>query len=161
MIGLVTFQTNLKPDARQTINKLTESHIQTKVITGDNIFIAIQTAHRAGILQRTARGNRVVLVEGNRQEAGHQQQMRARVKARMLYFQDSQRGQNQLKLDRQQDLVLQSNDGGFDQTWPIAVDNDFLKLYPHLLRISSIKVFARITPQNKALIVRKLKSQIN
>lgn len=37
--------------------------------------------------------------------------------------------------------------------FPIAVDNAFLKLEPQPLITSSMKVFARISPEGKALIV--------
>ena len=44
------------------------------------------------------------------------------------------------------------------QALPIAIDNDFLKLEPSPKLPDTIKIYARITPENKALIVKKLKS---
>jgi P-type E1-E2 ATPase len=50
MIGLVTFDNKLKDDTIQTITNLREAEIKTKIITGDNIYIAVETAIRSGIL---------------------------------------------------------------------------------------------------------------
>jgi P-type E1-E2 ATPase len=47
----VAFENKLKSDTRSTIDKLTESDIESKMITGDNIFIAVETGFRAGILK--------------------------------------------------------------------------------------------------------------
>jgi magnesium-transporting ATPase (P-type) len=40
----VTFANALKPDSVQTIAALTAAEIKTKIVTGDSIFVAIQTA---------------------------------------------------------------------------------------------------------------------
>lgn len=41
-----------------------------------------------------------------------------------------------------------------------AVDNDFIQLRPNDFMHDKVKVFARITPENKALIVRKHKERM-
>lgn len=41
-----------------------ESDIEPKMITGDNIFIAVETGFRAGILKL---GEKIVLLEGRKQ----------------------------------------------------------------------------------------------
>lgn len=50
ILGVVTFANSLKQDARETIQTLTECSINTKIITGDNIFLGIQTAVLAGMI---------------------------------------------------------------------------------------------------------------
>lgn len=40
-MGLVAFQNKLKEDTKDTIQRLIESDIEPKMITGDNIFIAV------------------------------------------------------------------------------------------------------------------------
>lgn len=52
-LGLIAFENKLKGDTRQTIERLKEAGIESKIITGDNIFIAVETGVRAGILQST------------------------------------------------------------------------------------------------------------
>ena len=52
LIGIAAFENKLKDDAVDTIKRLKEANIQTKMITGDNIFIGIETAIRASILTR-------------------------------------------------------------------------------------------------------------
>jgi magnesium-transporting ATPase (P-type) len=46
-----------------------------------------------------------------------------------------------------------------ETNYAIAIDNDFLMLKPEPILTSTIKLFARISPENKALIVRKFKKQ--
>lgn len=41
-----------------------------------------------------------------------------------------------------------------------AIDNDFIKNNPDAFLHNKVKVFARITPENKALIVRRHKEMI-
>ena len=47
LMGIVTFDNSLKEDCVQTIQSLKEADIEAKIITGDNIYIAIETAMRA------------------------------------------------------------------------------------------------------------------
>lgn len=61
IIGLVTFVNLLKEDAQSTIEALTESEINTKIITGDNIFLGVQTALMTGMIST---GIKVVVLEG-------------------------------------------------------------------------------------------------
>ena len=64
MAGLMAFENSLKPDAAETIDLLRQANISSRVITGDNIFIAIETALRCGILQR---GQDLTLLQGHKQ----------------------------------------------------------------------------------------------
>jgi magnesium-transporting ATPase (P-type) len=41
----------------------------------------------------------------------------------------------------------------------MAIDNDFLLLQPSPQIVRQLKLFARISPENKALIVRRFKDQ--
>jgi P-type E1-E2 ATPase len=41
MLGLVTFDNRLKDDTIETIKRLVNAQIEVKVITGDNIYIAV------------------------------------------------------------------------------------------------------------------------
>ena len=43
------------------------------------------------------------------------------------------------------------------QELPIAVDNDFMELTPPPKLPNTVKIFARINPENKAIIVKRLK----
>lgn len=45
------------------------------------------------------------------------------------------------------------------QPLPIAIDNDFLTLEPPF--VHNIKLFARISPENKAVIIKKFKNLIS
>lgn len=60
-MGVVTFVNHLKSDAKSTISTLTECDINTKVITGDNIFLGVRTTFMAGIIPLKAK---VSVIEG-------------------------------------------------------------------------------------------------
>lgn len=63
-LGLVAFENKLKHDTRQTIDKLVLAGIEPKIITGDNIFIAVETGVRAGVISAD---DSVLLLEGRKQ----------------------------------------------------------------------------------------------
>ena len=59
IVGVVTFVNRLKEDAVRTIATLTEAGIAAKIITGDNIFLGVQTAFETGMI---AADRRVVVL---------------------------------------------------------------------------------------------------
>jgi len=63
ILGIVAFVNKLKSDAVETVQTIVESNIRVKIITGDNIFVAVQTAMKLGIVRE---GQRVVVVEGQK-----------------------------------------------------------------------------------------------
>ena len=63
ILGLVTFVNKLKSDAHNTIFNLEDSGVNTKMITGDNIFLGIKTAFVAGIIDQN---KKIIVVEGHR-----------------------------------------------------------------------------------------------
>lgn len=64
----------------------------------------------------------------------------------------------------QQSIILKKETITFDQYMQmersIIIDNDFLKFSENLRMNNNIKVFARISPENKALIVKRIKGEI-
>jgi magnesium-transporting ATPase (P-type) len=63
LLAVVTFANALKADAKQTIATLQNADIATKMVTGDSIFVAIQTALT---LEMVPRGQRIIALEGAR-----------------------------------------------------------------------------------------------
>lgn len=61
MEGLVCFENKLKGDTKETLERLARSNIESKMITGDSLYIAAETGRRAGIL---GLGEKVVFLEG-------------------------------------------------------------------------------------------------
>lgn len=59
--GVVTFINLLKEDAHSTISTLSEADISTNIITGDNIFLGVQTAFTVGMIPPRTK---VVVLEG-------------------------------------------------------------------------------------------------
>jgi P-type E1-E2 ATPase len=64
-LGVVAFENKLKDDTVATLAKLMAAHIEPKIITGDNIFIAVETALRTGILPHNSK---VLLFMGKKQK---------------------------------------------------------------------------------------------
>lgn len=56
MLGLVSFVNKLKAETQQVIERLRgECGIDVKMITGDNVYTAVQTAFSSGIILPTER----------------------------------------------------------------------------------------------------------
>jgi P-type E1-E2 ATPase len=60
----VTFENSLKIDTPATVSELKDAGIDCKMITGDGIFIAVQTAVRAGIIHSK---EKILVIEGRKQ----------------------------------------------------------------------------------------------
>ena len=58
---MAAFENSLKPETVQTIAALHNADISTRMITGDNIFIAVEIAYQSGILPKN---QSVYLVQG-------------------------------------------------------------------------------------------------
>ena len=54
ILGVVTFVNLLKEDTKATLELVRECQISAKIITGDNIFLAVKTAIMSGILPQDA-----------------------------------------------------------------------------------------------------------
>lgn len=63
IMGVVTFVNQLKTDAKSTISTLADCDINTKIITGDNIFLGIQTAITIGMIPPQAK---ITVIEGKK-----------------------------------------------------------------------------------------------
>lgn len=140
----MTFVNLLKEDAQSTIEALTESEINTKIITGDNIFLGVQTALMTGMIST---GFKVVVLEGAKFR-GQSVEVTELARLPSGEITESQ---------RQIDKFSFNNEEG---TAVFAIDNDFIKNNPDTFLDNKVKVFARITPENKALIVRRHKEMI-
>lgn len=64
-MGLLAFENKVKEEANDTFQRMKESNIECKMITGDNIFIAIETAVRCGLAEGKGK---FLMLEGKRQE---------------------------------------------------------------------------------------------
>lgn len=117
MLGLIAFENKLKHDARETIHRLELAGIQSKMITGDNVYIAIETAVRCGILERK---DEVIVIEGRNTEM-NRQWTTADIKfyAKIFRFE-------------KEDVIVKNAMLSYEEyhtsARPIIVDNDFLKL---------------------------------
>ena len=125
------------------MQKLKESNIDTKIITGDNIYIAVETALRSGILQED---QKVILLEGKKQSWGKE--------GKKTYEGIVLSKTSTVVKEEQVTLKEEEYDS---QELPIAVDNDFLELTPPPKLPNAVTIFARIPPENKALIIKRIK----
>jgi cation-transporting ATPase 13A3/4/5 len=68
IVGVVTFVNQLKADAKATISTLAECDINTKIITGDNIFLGVQTALMIGMIPPNSK---ITVLEGRKYNKAH------------------------------------------------------------------------------------------
>lgn len=134
------------------IDRLVQAQVEPKIITGDNIFIAVETGMRAGIIERD---QPVILLQGKNQDQAKLAQEVGKRKFKGTILNIS--GQQSIH----QDVILDEGSQDFkNQKHPIIIDGDFLSMTPTPEIVDSMKIFARISPQNKAKIVKILKNQI-
>jgi hypothetical protein len=89
------------------------AHIEPKIITGDSIFIGVETAMRAGILHH---GSKVLLFEGRKQQG-----LPGMYNGILLTH-------DRIKSTSQP--ITMSHIEYCNQMLPIGIDNDFLNLSP-------------------------------
>lgn len=142
MLGLVTFDNKLKHDTVETIQKLTDANIEVKVITGDNIYIAVETAIRTKILVEE---EEVLLLQGAAQTFTRKEE--GSYVGELLSRKDNGIESRSISLTTEQ-LRNQT-------MYAVAVDNAFLNDF-NLIPRSTI-IFARITPESKALVISMIK----
>ena len=142
LLGVVGFENKLKHDTVETIRILMQGGIEPKIITGDNIYIAVETAIRTEILPH---GSKIILLEGAKQDDPLKHG-----------------GYNGLvlthsKVTSEGEPIFLTFEQYVSQPLPMAIDNDFLKMDPEPELPQTIKLFARISPESKALIVRRFR----
>jgi magnesium-transporting ATPase (P-type) len=125
------------------VRTLTESDIDTKIITGDNIFLGVQTALSTGMISA---GAKVVVLEGAKFQ-GESVEATELQRLPSGEITESQRMINNFSFDNEEDIAY-------------AIDNDFINNNPESFLHGRVKVFARISPENKALIVRRHREMI-
>ena len=113
------------------MNILANADINTKIITGDNIFLGVQTAFSTGIINPS---KTVIVVEGSNYNT-------ITGGAEVLELSHNESG-GIMEERRQIDNFVFSNNP--DEVY--AVDNDFIKLKPDNFMSDKVKVFARISP---------------
>ena len=105
----------------------------------------METALRSGILQED---DKVLLLEGKKQISYKEGK----------YLFDGTILSKTNNVVKQEKVTLTENDYT-SQELPIAIDNDFLELSPPPALSNNLKIFARIPPENKAIIVKRIKQQ--
>jgi magnesium-transporting ATPase (P-type) len=140
LLGLATFTNQLKDDARRLVETLREAEIAVKVITGDNLFVAVQTALALGIV---AAGRSVVALEGAKVQPDGS--------LRAVAVSRDEGGV------REEEIVFPNIDDADFEGRALAMDLDFIKRKENLFLRLDCAIFARATPLSKTLIVKKEK----
>ena len=117
MLGLLLFENKLKHDAVTTIITLQQANIDSCIITGDNIYVAIQTAILCRLISQQ---QQVVILEGQNQNLRHDSPLISQVlEVKKVSFLDSKFEIETGKMTYEEYLGTK---------WPIVVDNSFLGL---------------------------------
>jgi cation-transporting ATPase 13A3/4/5 len=143
LLALVTFANKLKEEAPQIIRTLAQAAIATKIVTGDNIFVAVQTALALGMVPE---GERIIALEGHRLAPD------GSIRAVAVRRVEGRITEEELLVG---DLGGSRLDGEF-----LAMDFEFVKRCESSFLGRSCTVFARATPEMKAVIVQKEKEKI-
>ena len=135
LIGLLVFDNKVKAEAPELIAKLKVANIESKIITGDNVFVAMETAMRCDILK----DEKVIVFEGRNQP---KYQIDKTFKGKML---------EKVEGFVKQSEVYFSEDEFKTQSHSLVIDHEFLEMNPPSLE--KVSVFARIPPESKARII--------
>jgi magnesium-transporting ATPase (P-type) len=120
------------------------------MITGDNIFIAIETAARVGIIKKD---EPIILLEGAKQVKTNEDDGGEEIVylGTLLKREDEEVTHEEIKV---------KNTEYMDQDFCMAMDGSFLNLEPSPPIPSRACIFARVPPEDKANIIKKLKKRI-
>ena len=135
---MVAFSNSLKKDTISTIRSLKDAQIEVKVVTGDNIYVGVETAMRAGIIGEEP----VWIFRGESQKEGGDYYVGEALEKTGDVVRTSQ------VQVRREEFV---NSVGIS----MAVDQSFLEQDPNFP--PTTKIFARISPEGKATIVKRLR----
>lgn len=121
------------------------------MITGDNIFIAIETAARVGIIKKD---EPIILLEGAKQVKTNEDDGGEEIVylGTLLKREDEEMTHEEIKVKKNTEYM--------DQDLCMAMDGSFLNLEPSPPIPSRACIFARVPPEDKANIIKKLKKRI-
>jgi magnesium-transporting ATPase (P-type) len=129
LLGLATFTNQLKEDARQLVETLREAEITVKIITGDNLFVAVQTALALGIVPA---GQSVVALEGAKLQSDGS--------LRAVAVSRDEGGV------REEEITFPNIDEADFGGRAVAMDLDFIKRKENIFLQLDCAIFARATP---------------
>ena len=118
------------------MKRIRVSGILSKIITGDNIYIAIETAQRAGIISPN---EKIIIIEGENQKKDN-------VQSKLIG--------TWLHKDKKEEIIeIPYSEYLNSSQYTFAVDGTFIDLDYALSK--KIKVFSRIKPEGKSEIVKR------
>ncbi|KAM9089924.1 LOW QUALITY PROTEIN: putative cation-transporting ATPase 13A5 [Megaptera novaeangliae] len=150
-LGLLIMENHLKKETKPVLKKLSEVHIRTAMITGDNLQTAITVAKNSEMIPR---GSHVILVEGNEPE----EFVPASVTWQLVENQESGPGKNETYINVGNSSVP---DGERGSCYHFAVSGKsyqvifqhFSSLLPKILVNGTI--FARMSPGQKSSLTEE------
>ncbi|KAL4438625.1 hypothetical protein ABPG74_015523 [Tetrahymena malaccensis] len=171
--GFLVFKNNLKKDTKQVIQELKQADLKIKIISGDNPITTIKIAEECSILKDT---NSIILLdhiqpqaeylniyeineEGHKTEINFQGSQEKILQEQINYCLDSiKHGKNfcmtggAQRFFQERTQSLQDNTQGLIQ----QQSNQKLESFYKLLILHS-QIFARTSPEQKALVVKQIK----
>uniref|UniRef100_A0A915Q6N6 Cation-transporting P-type ATPase N-terminal domain-containing protein n=1 Tax=Setaria digitata TaxID=48799 RepID=A0A915Q6N6_9BILA len=150
LLGLVTMENRLKSQTVGVIHQLNKAHIRTVMVTGDNILTALSVARECGIIQPIKRAYIV--------ECGNQNSPNSRIP---LLLRQAASSSEDL-LDDSSSVYDMELSSFIDPTYQLSVSGPTFEVicreYPELLLkfVTVCDVFARMSPEQKQMLVNKL-----
>ncbi|VDN95306.1 unnamed protein product [Brugia pahangi] len=150
LLGLVTMENRLKTHTVSVIRQLNKAHIRTVMVTGDNILTALSVARECGIIQPVKKAYIV--------ECGNRDSPNSRIP---LLLKQAASSSEDL-LDDSSSVYDMESRSFIDPTYQLSVSGPTFEVisreYPELLLkfVTVCDVFARMSPEQKQMLVNKL-----
>ncbi|OZC10773.1 hypothetical protein X798_02196 [Onchocerca flexuosa] len=150
LLGLVTMENRLKAQTIDVIHQLNKAHIRTVMVTGDNILTALSVARECGIIQPIKKAYIV--------ECGTRDSPNSRIP--LLVKQAASSSED--LLDDSSSVYDMESRSFIDPAYQLSVSGPTFEVisreYPELLLkfVTVCDVFARMSPEQKQMLVNKL-----
>ncbi|KAM3727132.1 putative cation-transporting ATPase W08D2.5 [Dirofilaria immitis] len=150
LLGLVTMENRLKAQTVGVIHQLNKAHIRTVMVTGDNILTALSVARECGIIQPVKKAYIV--------ECGSRDSPNSRIP---LLLKQAASSSEDL-LDDSSSVYDMESRSFIDPAYQLSVSGPTFEVisreYPELLLkfVTVCDVFARMSPEQKQMLVNKL-----
>jgi cation-transporting ATPase 13A3/4/5 len=183
-LGFVVFENKIKKETFGTIEKLKKANLDLVMSTGDNILTAISVSKDCGIIDKYAEICIIETIDGNNDELKFSINCEKNEKD----YDNKKKGEN-INFYKNNDTIINFNDYNVKNSSDINLPKNFInnnnmnknkifaitgKAFDYLIKNKSLnkkiceqfslilencKIFARMTPENKAILIDNFKEK--